>query len=63
MDANNNSCALEHTIDAPAIEAPETLPPGGEDVTPRDVRPASSGIINISKRSCDLPTMGSIQSP
>jgi hypothetical protein len=50
MQATDTPRSLEHTINAPAIEAPETLPPGGKDVTPRDVRPAASGIINTVKQ-------------
>jgi P4 family phage/plasmid primase-like protien len=58
MEASNKSRALEHTIDAPAIETPETLPREEGDVTPQDVRPASSGIINIKQEILRLADHG-----
>jgi hypothetical protein len=62
MEANNISRSLEPTIDAPATEAPETPTPGAEeDATthgPRDVRPASSGIIKIKQEILRLADHG-----
>jgi hypothetical protein len=62
MEANNISRSLEPTIDASAIEAPETPPPGAEKDAathgPRDVRPASSGIINIKQEILRLADHG-----
>ncbi|GAQ89787.1 hypothetical protein KFL_005620070 [Klebsormidium nitens] len=38
MEAANTPCSLEHTIHAPAIETPETLPPGEEDAATQGTR-------------------------
>jgi hypothetical protein len=61
MEANNNSRALEHTIDAPAIETPEAPPPQEEEVATqgtRDIRSMSSGIINIKQEIMRLADHG-----
>jgi hypothetical protein len=61
MDANNNSCALKPTLDAPAIETPEAPPPEEEEVatqSTRDLRPASSNIINIKQEILRLAEYG-----
>ncbi|GAQ91671.1 hypothetical protein KFL_008310030 [Klebsormidium nitens] len=47
MEANNNSRALEHTIDAPGIRTSEALPPDKEDAATQgtlDLRPTSNGL-------------------
>jgi hypothetical protein len=61
MDANNNSRALEPTIDAPAIKTSEAPPPEEEDAATygaRDVRPAASGISNIKQEILRLADHG-----
>ncbi|GAQ85309.1 hypothetical protein KFL_002280230 [Klebsormidium nitens] len=61
MDANNNSCALEPTLDAPAIETPEAPTPGDEDAAThgaQDVRPAASDIIDINEEILRLGRLG-----
>jgi hypothetical protein len=61
MDANNNSCALEPTLDTPAIQTPEAPPPEEEEVATqrtRDIRPMSSGIINIKQEIMRLADHG-----
>jgi hypothetical protein len=49
---NATACSLEPIIDAPAPETPGAEPSGEEEAatcSTRDVRPASSGIINIKQ--------------
>ncbi|GAQ87752.1 hypothetical protein KFL_003750020 [Klebsormidium nitens] len=61
MQNANTPCSLEHTIDAPAIEIPETLPPEEEDAVThgtRDVRPASSNGLSIKDEILHLADHG-----
>jgi hypothetical protein len=55
----------ELTIDSPAIEAPEAPAPEEDAVTygARDVRPASSGIINIKQEILRLADHGIYSNP
>ena len=61
MQAANTPCSLEHTIDAPAIEAPEALPPREEDAATHgapDIRPAPSNVLSIKDEILRLADHG-----
>jgi hypothetical protein len=61
MQAANTPCSLEHTIDAPAIEAPEALPLREEDAATHgapDVRPAPSNVLSIKDEILRLADHG-----